>query len=78
MLIPTADLMKKGLRRAVVDPVVRKRVIPTADLMKKGLRRLARVARKGEVHSNRRPDEEGIKTEPTAVIPAVESFQPQT
>ncbi len=37
-LIPTADLMKKGLRLPCL-PIVAAMAIPTADLMKKGLRR---------------------------------------
>ena len=42
--IPTADLMKKGLRRGDVAVLATPDVIPTADLMKKGLRHLERVA----------------------------------
>ena len=41
--IPTADLMKKGLRRVVCAHPRQQRVIPTADLMKKGLRRRIRA-----------------------------------
>ena len=58
---PTADLMKKGLRRrdalrrALADN-------PTADLMKKGLRPRFRGEYRRGVESNRRPDEEGIET----------------
>ena len=37
--IPTADLMKKGLRRSEESGFVAS-TIPTADLMKKGLRRI--------------------------------------
>ena len=63
--IPTADLMKKGLRRPRPALFARVATIPTADLMKKGLRphRAERVS-VGE-HSNSRPDEEGIKTPPS-------------
>ena len=38
-LIPTADLMKKGLRPYAYPLSTPAREIPTADLMKKGLRR---------------------------------------
>ena len=53
--------MKKGLRRycAATGAAVR---IPTADLMKKGLRRKSSGELGDPDHSNRRPDEEGIKT----------------
>ena len=60
--IPTADLMKKGLRllgRALSPQV---RTIPTADLMKKGLRPGQRIVERPVHYSNSRPDEEGIKT----------------
>ena len=36
--IPTADLMKKGLRPYRASASIRPTAIPTADLMKKGLR----------------------------------------
>ena len=61
--IPTADLMKKGLRRPPGARPEGPRTIPTADLMKKGLRRGAISTVRRGCYSNRRPDEEGIKTE---------------
>ena len=59
--IPTADLMKKGLRLHPPGqiPAI---VIPTADLMKKGLRPIKFINFSSLADSNRRPDEEGIKT----------------
>ena len=39
--IPTADLMKKGLRLRCVAGILQYLGIPTADLMKKGLRHKA-------------------------------------
>ena len=63
--IPTADLMKKGLRRPAARPSPRPCPIPTADLMKKGLRPPTTPAAPPPPHSNRRPDEEGIKTHPS-------------
>ena len=60
--IPTADLMKKGLRPGRLGERYRERGIPTADLMKKGLRPTTSTACSGDIYSNRRPDEEGIKT----------------
>ena len=41
--IPTADLMKKGLRRRLADSSDDPAGIPTADLMKKGLRLVLEV-----------------------------------
>ena len=75
--IPTADLMKKGLRRGVssVSLVVE---IPTADLMKKGLR-LRNPSRCVLIrHSNSRPDEEGIKTGTVGGLGGLIEFQQQT
>ena len=63
--IPTADLMKKGLR-PVCAASVSAAAIPTADLMKKGLRPVDGVGPARGMHSNRRPDEEGIKTQVVA------------
>ena len=60
--IPTADLMKKGLRQVEAN-VLALVAIPTADLMKKGLRQFFQVGPLAQVDSNSRPDEEGIKTD---------------
>ena len=54
--------MKKGLRLPRVLCGGRYCSIPTADLMKKGLRRNTPCNCRPLVYSNRRPDEEGIKT----------------
>ena len=57
-------------------PVTR---IPTADLMKKGLRRPAgRALARDGINSNRRPDEEGIKTGIRKMLSREPGFQPQT
>ena len=53
--------MKKGLRLPCL-PIVAAMAIPTADLMKKGLRQEALAVPRRSFNSNRRPDEEGIKT----------------
>ena len=60
--IPTADLMKKGLRLVLCRLTPKRIPIPTADLMKKGLRPSGHVSMPRPCYSNRRPDEEGIKT----------------
>ena len=61
--------MKKGLRLIAEGCIVEMPKIPTADLMKKGLRHCGVHDKYTESDSNRRPDEEGIKTQamcPTA------------
>ena len=60
--IPTADLMKKGLRPPIHVADAEELWIPTADLMKKGLRPNKSAEDGAASHSNSRPDEEGIKT----------------
>ena len=75
--IPTADLMKKGLRHSF-HRGVQGRSIPTADLMKKGLRRRGHGFVSSGKNSNRRPDEEGIKTQAPGDVPGLQEFQPQT
>ena len=59
--VRTVDLMKKGLR---LDNRTWSSVSPvrTVDLMKKGLRRGYAPPPCGSWRQNRRPDEEGIKT----------------
>ena len=56
------------------------RTIPTADLMKKGLRLKTDLAATPDtvVDSNRRPDEEGIKTNRMRNRTHMTTFQPQT
>ena len=56
--------MKKGLRRQKPGNG-KKNGIQTRDLMKKGLRRKNLTRRFALQHSNKRPDEEGIKTQST-------------
>ena len=46
--------------------------------MKKGLRLLEDRDCIQDRHSNRRPDEEGIKTKDVCVIADTDGFQPQT
>ena len=59
--IQTRDLMKKGLRRKNRDINV-PLIIQTRDLMKKGLRLKGTLDKLTRPDSNKRPDEEGIKT----------------
>ena len=76
--IQTADLMKKGLRHCSEHCRVPPR-IQTADLMKKGLRQLALELVAALCDSNRRPDEEGIKTGPSSSNSVnATAFKPQT
>ena len=61
-IIPTADLMKKGLRRhtvAHVDGPIDSNRRPDEE----GIKTIGKILNRGNVaDSNRRPDEEGIKT----------------
>ena len=64
--------MKKGLRRQDLVALPHAVHIPTADLMKKGLRPVMGAAVGNGLNSNRRPDEEGIKTPATGPNPRAE------
>ena len=60
--VRTADLMKKGSRRAHPGHAELRLEVRTADLMKKGSRPDTAMRAASRPSQNRRPDEEGIKT----------------
>ena len=62
----TEDLMKKGLRHRGGVGVREPGFDRTEDLMKKGLRRTRLTLSSSPAGQNRRPDEEGVKTDPPA------------
>ena len=75
--IPTADLMKKGLRYSGID-----RDAPRPDSNRRpdeeGIKTPSPGPNTGDSHSNRRPDEEGIKTDQVHQLLLPCRFQPQT
>ena len=76
-LIPTADLMKKGLRRSS-RAWSASRAYSNRRPDEEGIKTAPNVAPPAELHSNRRPDEEGIKTHHAIRLTPLPLFQPQT